>query len=73
MNTQPGSIYGMFAVVLLIINAVILETALAKNADWYNALWVTLPLFVVAICLHKRKSKPAVNKPADDPTAIVFD
>lgn len=63
MNTRPVSISGMLAVALLLMNAVILETALVKNAEWYKALWVTLPLLVVAIYQSKKKKKPVVKTP----------
>jgi hypothetical protein len=59
MNTQTVSISGMFAVALLLLNAVILETALVKNTDWYKALWVTLPLLAIAIYQSKKKKMPA--------------
>lgn len=65
MNTQPGSKSGMLAVVLLLLNAVILETALVKNSDWYYALWITLPLLAVAIYQSKKKKIPAEKTPAD--------
>ena len=65
MNTKPVSISGMLAVALLLMNAVILETAVVKNADWYKALWVTLPLLVIALFYSKKKKMPAGKKPAD--------
>ncbi len=65
MHTQNVSINGMFAVVLLLINAVILETALVKNTDWYKALWVTLPLLALAIYQSRKKKIPAKKTPAD--------
>lgn len=58
MNTQPVSIYGMFALILTLVNAVILETALVKNKDWNNVLWVTLPLMAVVLYLSQRKKIP---------------
>jgi hypothetical protein len=73
MNTQPVSIYGMLAVALLLMNAVILETALVKNADWYKALWVTLPLMAVAIYKHKKRKKPQVKNSIDRSSKIVFE
>ncbi len=65
MTTQPGSKSGMLAVVLLLLNAVILETALVKNSDWYYALWITLPLLAVAIYQSKKKKISAEKTPAD--------
>lgn len=59
MNNQPVSISGMLAVALLLMNAVILETALVKNADWYQALWITLPLMILALYQSKKKKVPA--------------
>lgn len=58
MNTQPVSIYGMFALILMLINAVILETAVVKNNDWNNVLWVTLPLLAVVLYLSQKKKIP---------------
>ncbi|HQW44130.1 MAG: hypothetical protein IPP02_10780 [Chitinophagaceae bacterium] len=65
MNTKPVSISGMLAVALLLMNAVILETAVVKNADWYKALWVTLPLLVIALFYSIKKKMPAGKEPAD--------
>ena len=65
MNTQPVSISGMLAVALLLINAVILETALVKNTDWYKALWFTLPLLAAAIYQSKKKKMPAAKNVYD--------
>jgi len=59
MNNQPVSISGMLAVALLLMNAVILETALVKNADWCQALWITLPLMILALYQSKKKKAPA--------------
>jgi hypothetical protein len=59
MNNQPVSISGMLAVALLLMNAVILETALVKNADWYQALWITLPLMILALYQSKKKKVQA--------------
>lgn len=55
----------MLAVALLLINAVVLETAVVKNTDWYKALWVTLPLLAIAIYRSKNKKMPAEKTPAD--------
>lgn len=55
MNTQTVSISGMLAVALLLLNAVILETALVKDPGWYKALWITLPLFALALYGGKKK------------------
>lgn len=63
MNTQPVTISGMLAAALLLINAVILETALVKNASWYKVLWLTLPLLAIAIYQYRKKKIPA-EKPA---------
>lgn len=65
MNTQCVNINGMLAVVLVLMNAVILETALVKNADWYNVLWLTLPLLAVTIYQSKKKKLPVAKSHAD--------
>jgi hypothetical protein len=65
MNNQPVSISGMLAVALLLLNAVILETALVKNSEWYKALWLTMPLLAVAIYKSKKKKKREVKNPVD--------
>ncbi len=61
MNTKPITISGMLAVALLLMNSVILETALIKNADWYNVLWLTLPLLAVALYHSKKKKIPLAS------------
>jgi len=55
----------MLAVALLLMNSVILETALVKDADWYNALWVSLPLLAVAIFYSKAKKPTGTKNDAD--------
>ncbi len=55
----------MLAVALLLINAVVLETAVVKNTDWYKALWVTLPLLAIAIYRSKKRKMPEEKTPAD--------
>ena len=65
MNNHTVSISGMLTVALLLMNAVILETAVVKNADWYKALWVTLPLLAIALYQAKKKKIPAEKNPAD--------
>jgi len=55
----------MPAVALLLMNSVILETALVKDADWYNALWVTLPLLAIAVFCSKGKKPTAIKNDAD--------
>lgn len=61
MNTQPVSIAGMIAFALLLINSVIFETAVVNNENYYQALWVTLPVFFIALYYSKRKKAPAVK------------
>ena len=68
MNTQHVSIYGMLAFALLLLNAVIMETAVFKDSNWQAALYITLPLLVVSIYLH-RKSQP-VKKEKQSQAAI---
>ncbi|OSZ77820.1 hypothetical protein CAP36_15790 [Chitinophagaceae bacterium IBVUCB2] len=65
MYNHNVSISGMLTVALLIINAVILETAAVKNADWFNALWVSLPLLAIAIYNARKKKTPAAKNNAD--------
>lgn len=65
MNNHTVSISGMLTVALLLMNAVILETAVVKNENWYKALWVTLPLLAIALYQAKKKKIPAEKIPAD--------
>lgn len=65
MNNHTVSISGMLTVALLLMNAVILETAVVKNENWYKALWVTLPLLAIALYQAKKKKIPAEKNPAD--------
>ena len=65
MNNHTVSISGMLTVALVLMNAVILETAVVKNENWYKALWVTLPLLAIALYQAKKKKIPAEKNPAD--------
>ena len=65
MNNHTVSISGMLTVALVLMNAVILETAVVKNENWYKALWVTLPLLAIALYQAKKKKIPAEKTPED--------
>lgn len=55
MKHEQMTISGMLALVLVLMNAVILETALVKNHHWYKALWLTVPLLVLALSWHYKQ------------------
>jgi hypothetical protein len=47
MKLSERSVPGMLIVILVLLNAVILETALVKNHQWYKALWITIPALLL--------------------------
>lgn len=61
MNTKPVTISGMLAVALLLMNSVILETALVRNPGWYKALWLTLPLLAMALYQSRKRKMPVAK------------
>lgn len=49
MKEKKESAHGMLVLLLLLLNAIILEAALVNNYQWYKALWITMP--VLLLCL----------------------
>ncbi|MEI6949679.1 glutamate synthase-related protein [Paraflavisolibacter sp. H34] len=48
-NQQQVSVAGWTIAFLLLLNGTILETAYTQNGRWYYALWITLPLLLLAL------------------------
>lgn len=46
-NKENVPVSGMVLVLLVILNAVVLRAGLAKNAGWYWALCLTVPLLLI--------------------------
>lgn len=55
------SIGGTVVLVLVFVNALILKTAFIQNNSLYNALFITLPLLLLAIYDVKRDKKVRVT------------
>lgn len=49
MKLKEESVHGMLLLILLLLNSVILETALVKNHQWYKALWITVPILLLCL------------------------
>lgn len=62
MNNKPVSVNGMLAFSILLLNAVIMETALVKDYSWSQLLWITLPLFALSIQRKKKENDFAAKK-----------
>lgn len=61
MKRKEESVHGMLVLILLLLNAVILETAVVKNQQWYKVLWVTLPVLFLCL-LGQWRSNTALNR-----------
>ncbi len=61
MKRKDESVHGMLVLILLLLNAVILETAVVKNQQWYKALWITIPILL--LCLFDQwRSNETLNR-----------
>ena len=61
MKRKEESVHGMLVLILLLLNAVILETAVVKNQQWYKALWITIPILL--LCLFDQwRSNATLNR-----------
>lgn len=54
-GSQKTSSGGLLVLLLVIINVFVLEKALVKGDQWYQALWVTVPFFIVAAIMFIRR------------------
>lgn len=61
MKLNEKSVPGMLIVILVMLNAIILETALVKNHQWYKALWITVPALFLYL-LEQWRSNAAFRK-----------
>lgn len=52
-NNEKISISGYTGLILIFINAAILKHAFTVNEQWYNVLFVTLPILLLFI-MHKK-------------------
>lgn len=52
-NNEKISISGYTGLILIFINSVILKHAFTVNEQWYNVLFVTLPILLLFI-MHKK-------------------
>jgi len=49
MKPKGESVHGLLVLLLVLLNAIILETALLKNYQWYKVLWITTPLLLLCL------------------------
>ncbi len=61
MKLKEESVHGMLILILLLLNSVILETALVKNHQWYKALWITVPILLLCL-LNQWRSNTAIKR-----------
>lgn len=54
-NPKELSASGLIVLLSLIGNAIVLTNGLTVHARWYMLLWLTIPLFLVALFPHNNK------------------
>lgn len=54
-NQQKISAGGMWVLLLVLLNAIVLQQGFIAGNDWYKIAYATLPLLLVAIIVFKRK------------------
>ncbi|MCW3110073.1 MAG: Glutamate synthase protein 2 [Segetibacter sp.] len=59
---KASSVSGLFLLLLIFINAIILKTAFVHDTKWYCALFITLPLPLAAIIFDKQKKRVVLNQ-----------
>lgn len=55
INTKKISVKGSITVLLVMINAVVLQNGLIINKDWYQFLPVSILLLLVTLLAFRRK------------------
>ncbi|MDR3713106.1 MAG: hypothetical protein P4L51_09855 [Puia sp.] len=54
-NVQsPPPVNGALVAVLLIANVLVVRVSFTDSAKWYFALFITLPLFIIALYLNRK-------------------
>ena len=61
---KASSVRGLFLLLLIFLNAVVLKTAFVHHSKWYSALFITLPLLLAAILSDKQKKRIVLGHPA---------
>jgi hypothetical protein len=54
-NLKKVSAGGVIVLLLVLLNAIILEEAYVSNPGWYKLAWITVPLMLITIALSWRK------------------
>ena len=54
-TANTASSKGLLVLLLVFINGIILKIAFVQNPNWYNALYITLPLLFAAILFKQKK------------------
>jgi hypothetical protein len=55
-NQNKVSVVGGLVLLLFILNAVVLERGLVSDPRWYRVLYLTIPLFLIAVLLTRKKT-----------------
>lgn len=60
-NKENLPVGGTIILLLVLVNALIMKTAFIENSSLYNALYITIPLLIIAIYDFKRDKKVIVK------------
>ena len=52
---NKGQFFQGIVLLLVLLNAIILEEAYVSNPGWYKLAWITVPLMLITIALSWRK------------------
>lgn len=53
-SQQRDSVAGLVLMVAVFLNAIILEQAFTVNAEWYNGMYISLPVFGIALMINNK-------------------
>jgi len=54
-NQEKISAGGMIVTLLVVLSAIALERGLVSHPKWYKVAWITIPLLIISIVLHRKK------------------
>jgi uncharacterized protein (DUF58 family) len=63
-DNKAASTKGLFILLLVLVNTLVLKVAFVHDSSWYSALFITLPLLAAVIIFNKpKKLKVSVSHP----------
>jgi len=64
-SQKKSSAGGAMMLFLMLLTAVALEEAFVSNPNWYNVLYVTVPLLLILYLVSRRKKSQTATRAQD--------